>query len=106
MPRVFAVSDLHTDFAENDDSVHQLGRTGEYARDTLICAGDVSDKIAVLRRTLAGLKKVFRHVFFVPGNHDLWVDRRADKTSLQKLEDVESLCAALGVLTRPTVRVI
>lgn len=44
--------------------------TTAYVRDVLLLAGDVSDDLAVLERTLALLTARFAHVFFVPGNHE------------------------------------
>lgn len=45
----------------------------EYKNDVLICAGDVSDDLEVLRKALSSLASKWRHVFFVPGNHELWI---------------------------------
>ena len=45
----------------------------EYQHDTIIVAGDVSHHIGIVRRTLETFAAKFRHVFFVPGNHDLCV---------------------------------
>ena len=45
--RVYAVSDLHTDHAENMAWVRQLVSRGEFHRDVLIVAGDVSDCMEV-----------------------------------------------------------
>ncbi|KAG2434744.1 hypothetical protein HXX76_007632 [Chlamydomonas incerta] len=53
--------------------VDDLPRDGTYANDVLIVAGDISDDIEELKSTLAMLKRVFAVVFFVPGNHELWV---------------------------------
>lgn len=49
-----------------------------YQEDVLILAGDVTDSVEKFRTTLNLLKRAFKHVFFVPGNHDLWV-REAEK---------------------------
>ena len=45
-------------------------------------------------------------MFFTPGNHELWTERRAStpaSDSVAKLGDVLSLCEALGVHTRPAL---
>ncbi len=76
----------------------------EYTRDALILAGDVSDDGAVLEATLRAFTARFAVVFFVPGNHELWVARKASTPapdSLAKLHDVLALCARLGVRTAP-----
>ena len=50
-----------------------LGDGDRFVRDTLIVAGDVSHSIDVVRETLQVLVAAFGSVWFVPGNHDLWV---------------------------------
>ena len=70
--RVFAVSDIHVDYAENLDWILGLDRN-EFANDILILAGDVTDKMALLERVFRSLTACFKAVMFVPGNHELWV---------------------------------
>ena len=66
-----------------------------YKDDVLILAGDVSDDQAVLRSTFQIMVQKFKHVFFVPGNHDLWV-RRKERDVLDSLgED----CCCIGPYT-------
>lgn len=79
--RVWAVSDIHTDYAQNLQWVEELvtGSSGGAAaegfkQDALIVAGDVSDDLATLEKTLQLLADAFAHVFFVPGNHGERVD--------------------------------
>lgn len=72
--RVFVVSDLHTDYSENMCWVKSLsGRA--HANDVLVVAGDVAETYANFVHTMSLLKDKFQHVFFVPGNHDLWLRR-------------------------------
>lgn len=111
-PRVFVMSDIHTDFPENMSWCASLSDVA-YARDAVILGGDVSDDLRVLETTLRLFKRKFRHVFFTPGNHDLWIkgkgkDATEEKTeektfrdSLAKLEAVLSLCETCGVRTKP-----
>lgn len=66
-------------------------------------AGDVSDDLPTFRRTMELLTRAYAHVFFVPGNHDLWC-RKAERDirdSLGKLALLEGACAELGVHTQP-----
>ncbi len=100
MMRIWAISDLHTDFEENLQWVRGLSLQ-DYLSDTLIVAGDISDDMAVLEKTLLLLKQRFAHVFFVPGNHDLWIRRDPVRHSVEKFYKVLNLCAACGVLYRP-----
>ncbi len=97
--RVFAVSDLHTDFRENMAVVEALPR-GEHSGDALIVAGDIADTLETVEATLALLRARFREVFFVPGNHELWV-RTEPGDSVDKFNRILRLCDALGVRTRP-----
>ena len=110
-PRVFVMSDIHTDFPENMSWCASLSDVA-YKRDAVILGGDVSDDLRVLETTLVLFKRKFRHVFFTPGNHDLWIRGKEPKNgdsvgdapfrdSLAKLEAVLSLCEACGVRTKP-----
>jgi predicted phosphodiesterase len=96
--RVFAISDVHTDYREN---LQLLAGVSRYRDDALILAGDVSHDLEVLRQTLGLLLERFRYVFFVPGNHELWVRKGEYEDSLQKFHAILRLCASLGVRTEP-----
>ena len=41
--------------------------------DVLLLAGDISDDLDVIRHSLATVRQAFQTVFYVPGNHELWV---------------------------------
>ena len=97
--RVFATSDLHTDYKENFVWLTELSDTA-YRDDTLIVAGDVSDRLDVIRQTLLLLRSKFRHVLFTPGNHELWV-RNSELNSIEKFHQVLKLCDNIGVITTP-----
>lgn len=99
---VYAVSDLHTDYASNMDWVSALSDC-EYQQDVLICAGDVCDRLDTFRQTMELLVSKFLVVFYTPGNHELWVKRDGSEgeDSLQKLLRLESVCRSLGVITSP-----
>ena len=72
MPRVFAVSDLHTDYQRNLDWLRNLHASATQD-DILIVAGDVTHRLDRLEESLAILKGKYAHVLFTPGNHDLWI---------------------------------
>src|ERR1051325_3253343 len=97
--RVFATSDLHTDYKENFLWLSELSNSA-YRDDTLIVAGDVSDRLDIIRETLLLLRAKFRHLLFTPGNHELWV-RSADLNSIDKLHQVLALCEELDIATTP-----
>jgi 3',5'-cyclic AMP phosphodiesterase CpdA len=74
----------------------------EYTRDTLILAGDVSDNLDILRRCIEALARRFRHVLFVPGNHELWVWREpAMADSCEKFEAVSQAAVQSGATMQP-----
>jgi predicted phosphodiesterase len=97
--RILALSDLHVDFPENRLAVERLAEAAA-GDEVLIVAGDIADRCAVVAATLRRLRAAFRHVFYVPGNHELWV-RDEPWTSLDKFHALRELCARLDVHTQP-----
>lgn len=69
--RVFVLSDLHTDYAENMMWVNHISMV-THKKDILLVAGDVAETFKNFVQTMSLLKDRFEHVFYVPGNHDLW----------------------------------
>ncbi|MEQ8953917.1 MAG: metallophosphoesterase family protein [Gammaproteobacteria bacterium] len=100
--RVFAVSDIHADYSENLQWISSLDRSA-YQDDVLILAGDVSDDMATLSRVLSVTSETFAQVLFVPGNHELWVQREDFDCSLEKFAAVMELCRNQRVTTEPVV---
>jgi predicted phosphohydrolase len=100
---VYAVSDLHTDYAENIELVRSWQAR---PADILIVAGDVSHEVETLKTTLQILASKYHTVFFCAGNHDLWLkEGDASQDSLAKLNKLYAICNELGVRTeRATVR--
>lgn len=97
--RLYAISDLHMDFRENRAALERAGLAG-HRNDALIVAGDVADGEATIRDTLEWLAVRFAEVFFVPGNHELWV-RGEPRDSMEKFRAVLRLCDQAGVRTEP-----
>jgi hypothetical protein len=97
--RVFAISDLHTDFRENMRLVEELPAI--YRDDALIVAGDIADRMEVIAHTLLVLRSKFSQVFYLPGNHELWI-RNGQGDSLEKFHTILALCKKIDVKTRPT----
>lgn len=106
--RIFALSDLHVDFTANLEAVAALP-SGPHRDDVLVLAGDLSHRLDRSEQVLRHLAACFARVFFVPGNHDLWVGADAPddagdevgESSLDRLRALEQACAALGVRTAP-----
>lgn len=98
--KVYSVSDLHVDHVENERWVHAVEDHGHDS--CLLVAGDVSGDAGRVAQTLASLRSKFGRVFFVPGNHDLWLSRHEPYAhSMEKLEALGRICANVGVDTRP-----
>ena len=103
--RVFAISDVHTDYVQNLEWVRAL-EARSYQHDILIVAGDVCDDLALLETTLALFTSKFHQVFYCPGNHELWI-RSTSSTAItvtdswSKLHSIFSLCRRLNVHTTP-----
>jgi predicted phosphodiesterase len=92
--RIFALSDIHVDFDANAQWITCLS-TQDYRDDFLILAGDISDSLRQLETSLITLANRFRKVFYVPGNHDLWVDGK--QTSLDKFGEIRKIMENCGV---------
>jgi len=97
--RIFAVSDLHADFRENRRLLERIP-AGEHRGDALIVAGDVADSLQVVTDVLGELRERFAELFFVPGNHELWV-RAEPRDSVEKFHAVLAACRGVGVRTAP-----
>lgn len=97
---VFALSDIHVDYKENMDWLHALSPT-KYRDSTLLVGGDISCDLGKLELALACLKIKFSEVFFVPGNHELWIQPKERMDSIAKFQRVLELCASLKIRTNP-----
>jgi predicted phosphodiesterase len=97
--RILAISDVHTEFQENLAVLQQLSET-LYRDDILIVAGDIASQMKKIQQTLLILRAKFRHVFYLPGNHELWV-KHEQWNSLEKFFRIRELCDRLGIHTRP-----
>ena len=98
--RIFALSDVHADYRQNMSWLQGLSST-DYVDDTLILAGDISGDRDRFRAALLCLRARFAHIFFAPGNHDLWVRGTNGADSLTKFREILDLCEAIDVRTAP-----
>ncbi|ELU10139.1 hypothetical protein CAPTEDRAFT_219491 [Capitella teleta] len=99
--RILAISDIHVNREHNRTLVESWSPL-RYSDDVLILAGDISDDLCLLKDTLTCLSEKFRAVFFVPGNHDVWI--RSDEEGMDSLEkfcNVLSVCDRVGVHYTP-----
>lgn len=98
--RVFAISDLHIDFAENRDWLFAQSES-EYTDDILILGGDLTDILSLQIKAFKALEKRFREVIYVAGNHDLWVMRDEMDDSLAKYTQLLAMAEDNGIRTEP-----
>eukprot|EP01102_Stenamoeba_stenopodia_P004579 TRINITY_DN14882_c0_g1_i1.p1 TRINITY_DN14882_c0_g1~~TRINITY_DN14882_c0_g1_i1.p1 ORF type:complete len:338 (-),score=39.87 TRINITY_DN14882_c0_g1_i1:31-1044(-) len=105
---VYCISDLHVDYAENVDWVRQVivpHDRDEAKSSILIVAGDVTDKLDLLRETLKALRNRFGKVLYCNGNHELWVKeadtQRGCLDSMQKFKEIMTMCEEIDVETKP-----
>ncbi len=97
---IYCISDIHVDFTENALWIANLSNT-DFMNDTLILAGDVAHDLALLQQTLLELKSKFKHLFFVPGNHDLWVHNSEWRDSIEKFHGLLNWCRDEGIDVEP-----
>eukprot|EP00931_Biecheleriopsis_adriatica_P033770 TRINITY_DN19583_c0_g1_i1.p1 TRINITY_DN19583_c0_g1~~TRINITY_DN19583_c0_g1_i1.p1 ORF type:complete len:1546 (+),score=422.12 TRINITY_DN19583_c0_g1_i1:96-4733(+) len=113
--RVWALSDVFFDQHGVPEWCKSLS-SSFFRDDVLMLAGNLADSLPQLRFALTVLKSKFRRIFYVPGNHDLWVrrvtlssimkgeqvkDERDMVDSVSKLLEVLQVCDELGVETAP-----
>lgn len=98
--RVFALSDVHVDYAVNAQWIADLSLY-DFTDDIIILAGDVSHKLQQVETTLAALQRRFHQVLFVPGNHDLWVGKKHPYDSIDKFQQVCALLDDMGMPIAP-----
>ena len=98
--RIFTTSDLHVDYKKNLEFIKQISDL-DYQNDILILAGDLTHKENLLCETLVTLKKKFAELFFLPGNHDLWLKEKHYSNSIEKFETIMVFCQSNGIQTAP-----
>jgi hypothetical protein len=98
--RIFVCSDLHVDFSENMAWI--LGWSArDYSGDVLLVAGDICHDIGKIETALRHLRQIFAEVFFLTGNHELWLLENDGSDSKKKFHRILDLSNALGVRTQP-----
>lgn len=105
--RVFAVSDIHTDFKGNMIWLRELVEWSgdQFKLDAVIVAGDISHDLGIIETTLSLFKSAFGYVFHVCGNHELWVAPKTEtvKHAYHKLLEIQEICEKIGVYCHPVV---
>ena len=77
--RIAFTSDVHTDHHAANRLVWQEMVTilQDLAPDVFVCCGDVAAEEKQFGMTLMALERVACPKLFVPGNHDVWVQKAA-----------------------------
>lgn len=94
--RIFAISDVHIDHGESVRRWAEGISNTEFKNDILIVAGDLGDTYNALLIGLKIFKQKFRRVFYVPGNHDMWI--RPNTADSTKFKFKDSICKLLAIL--------
>jgi hypothetical protein len=96
--KLLALSDIHVEHAQNRQALEALPAQPD---DWLILAGDISDSLAGLQWTLDVLGPKFARLLWVPGNHDLWVERSGEhrERGNERYHKLVALCRERNVLT-------
>ncbi|OCT53531.1 ser/thr protein phosphatase family protein [Cladophialophora carrionii] len=78
MTKLYAIADLHLSYKHNRDALDELR---PHPEDSLIVCGDVGEKLEHLQDAFRITTKLFKQVFWVPGNHELYtLPGRGDRT--------------------------
>merc|ERR1740120_89099 len=102
--RVWALSDVFFDHHGVPEWCKSLS-SSFFRDDVLLLAGNLADSLPQLRFALAVLKSKFRRIFYVPGNHDLWIRQvtlqtiiKGEKIKEERRDMVDSISKMLEVL--------
>ncbi len=78
--RIVFTSDLHIDVSERQhDAVTAITRVIRERRpDVVVVAGDAGNTIAAIEETLSFFSQIDARKFFIPGNHDVWIETEND----------------------------
>ncbi|MBD3224288.1 MAG: hypothetical protein GF313_06125 [Caldithrix sp.] len=98
--RILALSDIHIDYDENRQWIADLSDS-DYKADVLLLAGDVSHKFDQLMRVISHLRGKFYKLFFVPGNHDLWIRAENWTDSVHKFNAIIDFCRKNDISIQP-----
>lgn len=96
--KLYAIADLHLSFKFNEEQFQKLD---PFPEDGLIICGDVGEKLEHLRRCFDLTTQLFKQVWWVPGNHELYT-LPSDTTALrgeQKYRECVNVANEYGVFT-------
>jgi len=99
---------VHYDHPGAKEWATNLSKTA-YKNDAIIVAGDVGDTFVAVKYCLKAFRAAFRRVFYVPGNHDMWIRPKGQHSdepsmfadSVLKLLELWKMCDELDVDVGP-----
>ena len=98
--KIYTISDIHIDYTENYKWLSNLSQY-DYQDDILILAGDITNIFPMLVKALEALKSRFFEVFYIPGNHDLWVLNNKKNDSFDKFNTIKQIADNYGIQMKP-----
>ena len=87
MGKLYAISDVHISYKFNHDAIHLLQ---PHPEDSLIIAGDVGEKLEHLRTAFSLTTTLFKQVFWVPGNHELYTMPESSISSISNIQTADT----------------
>ena len=99
--KIYGISDMHMDYEQNRNLILGL-KDMSLKDDVILVAGDISNNISILLETLGFLRSLSRAVFFVPGNHDIWINGDFPD-SLAKFNHIIRWCRKNSIDVAPRV---
>jgi len=97
--RLYAIADIHLSYKFNRDALDELT---PHPEDSLILCGDVGEKLDHLREAFRITTSLFKQVFWVPGNHELYTlpsDEDCDVKGEVKYLECVKVADEFGVVT-------
>ncbi len=97
--RIAAISDLHIRSDGTDDGFLEAirQRLEDISPEVFVIAGDVSDRLDVIKETLSVLKLSNTISLYVAGNHDIWFEKDKGISSLEKYSQlIGAVCRDTG----------
>ena len=98
---LWALSDLHLSYAHNRE---ELTKLKAHPDDSLILAGDIGETADHLHLAFSTVKPLFRHIWWIPGNHELYTlphkhEEKPAKRGVEKYEECVDIAKSYGILT-------
>jgi predicted phosphodiesterase len=97
---LYAIGDLHLAYKSNREALAELN---PHPDDGLVLCGDVGETAEHLRLAFSRATRDFKHVFWVPGNHELYTlpssEAAGGAKGQAKYEECVDIAREYGVLT-------